>query len=115
MRWHEPQASTAPCPFCTIAGAGLCSSGNQSGGLNRSSISFGVYFFVLPGTDFGSGDSAGSVPAWIGNAHAGSRAGGDGSAVGVPGAGCGACCDVTVAEATAASAMTSVNTRVVLM
>ncbi len=50
-------------PLTTIEGAGLCSSGNQSGGLRRSSISFGVYFFVLPGTDFGSGDSGGSDPA----------------------------------------------------
>ena len=44
---------------------------------------------VAPG---GSGDSGGSVPACIGKAHAGSRAGGDGSAVGVPGAGCCGCC-----------------------
>jgi hypothetical protein len=49
--------------------------------LRRSSISFGVNFLLLPGIVFGSGDSGGSEPAWIGNAHAGSRAAGDGSAV----------------------------------
>ena len=73
MRWHDPQASAAPWPFCTMPGAGLCASGNQSGGFIRSSISLGVYFFVLPSIDFGSGDSAGRDPACTGNAHAGSR------------------------------------------
>ena len=54
-------------------GAGWCSSGNQSGGLRRSSISLGVYFFVLPGTVFGPGRLGRQRASLTGNAHAGSR------------------------------------------
>src|SRR6266513_4645392 len=90
IRWHAPQASAAPWPFCTIGGAGGCSSGNQSGGLDRLSISAGVYFFVLPGTLLGAAASAGSAPLTAGNAHAGSFVGG----------GCGCCAPMDSTEQT---------------
>src|SRR5437667_12293964 len=75
MRWQAPQASAPACPFCTMDGAGGCSSGNQSGGFNRSSICAGVYVLVLPATLFGPGSSAGTAPLIAGNAQDGSRPG----------------------------------------
>jgi hypothetical protein len=60
MRWQDPHASIPPRPFVTGDGAGGCSSGNQSGGASRLSISAGVYDLLLPGTRFGVGSSAGS-------------------------------------------------------
>src|SRR5687768_11613715 len=78
-------------------GAGGCESGSQSGGFIRSSISFGVYFLVLPAMVFGSGVSGGSDPCCTGNAHAGSRAAGDGNAVDCT-EGCCACSTATVAR-----------------
>src|SRR5205085_1372613 len=71
IRWHAPQASAAPWPFCTSEGGARCSSGNQSGGLFRSSICAGVYDLVLPGTLLGPGSSAGTDPLMAGNAHEG--------------------------------------------
>src|SRR5688572_11731995 len=97
-----------------MVGAGGCSFGNQSGGASRLSISFGVYFFVLPGRVFGSGDSGGSDPACTGNAHAGSRAGTAGSAVDCTPPGAGACCDSVPLEKRHTSATVSAQTVVLI-
>ena len=49
IRWHEPQASAA-VTLDHDRGRRLVFFGEPVRGLRRSSISFGVYFLVLPGT-----------------------------------------------------------------
>src|ERR1700722_3224097 len=51
IRWQEPQPGTSGGFPCTTAGgAEAYCSGNQTGGLNRSSICACVKALVLPGT-----------------------------------------------------------------
>src|SRR5687767_4401494 len=90
-----------------MPGPGLCSSGNQSGGFSRSSICCGVYCLVLPGTVFGPGASAGSVPACTGKAHEGSRPAGEGSDVDCTPC----CCDSSPADTAITSAPTTAQLR----
>src|SRR5688572_7814823 len=86
-----------PSPFTTRAAGAGWSSGNQSGGLRRSSICAGVYCLLLPGTVCGVAGSAGSDPACTWNAHDGSRGTGEGNAVGVA---AGGCCEITALDST---------------
>src|SRR5215470_6107915 len=49
IRWHAPQANRRPGPPATDAGAGGCSSGNQSGGLVLPETLAHSYSLALPG------------------------------------------------------------------
>src|SRR5262245_22789439 len=49
IRWHAPHANRRPGPPATDAGAGGCSSGNQSGGLVLPETFAHSYSLALPG------------------------------------------------------------------
>src|SRR5262245_58636421 len=77
IRWHAPHANRLPGPPATDAGAGGCSSGNQSGGFVLPATLAHSYSRALPGArTMPSGRTAeGCSLSGMLNAHSGSRAG----------------------------------------